>query len=108
MFCAFLTTCVPLVQMINNVFYCYRQIVLFNTIAGKAWQDCRVQVFGVLWSSKPDAEEMEHLFPFFSVLENTVHYAGYRNSLTLIALLLQFSLDRVTEMYHLQLLQALL
>lgn len=42
-----------------------------NTMAGKVWRGCRVQVFGVLWSSKPDAEEMEHLFPFFSVLENT-------------------------------------
>lgn len=71
LFCTLLTTYVPLVQLINNVFYCYRQTVLLNTIAGKAWQDCRVQVFGVLWSSKPDAEEMEHLFPFFSALENT-------------------------------------
>lgn len=71
LFCPLLTTHVPLVQLINNVFYCYRQTVLLNTIAGKAWRECKVQVFGVLWSSKPDAEEMEHLFPFFSVLENT-------------------------------------
>jgi len=71
LFCPLLTTHVPLAQLINNVFYCYRQPVLPNTIAGKAWRDCRVQVFGALWSSKPDAEEMEHLFPFFSVLENT-------------------------------------
>lgn len=66
-----LTTRVPLVQLINNVFYCSRQPVLPNIIAGKAWRDCKVQVFGALWSSKPDAEEMEHLFPFFPALENT-------------------------------------
>lgn len=40
-------------------------------MGGKTWLGCKVQVFGVLWSSKPDAEEMKHLFPFFSVLENT-------------------------------------
>lgn len=71
LFCPLLAAHVPLVQLINNVFYCYRQPVLPNTIADKTWRDCKVQVFGVLWSSKPDAEEMEHLFPFFSALENT-------------------------------------
>lgn len=71
LFCPLLTTRFPLVQLINNVFYCSRQPVLPNIIAGKAWRDCKVQVFGALWSSKPDAEEMEHLFPFFPALEDT-------------------------------------
>lgn len=107
MLCPLLTAHVPLVQVINNVFYCYRQPVLPNTIAGKAWRDCEVQVFGVLWSSKPDAVEMEHLFPFFSALENTA-LCGLQKQPEINSAAAAVFPDRVTGMYHLQLLQAAL
>lgn len=106
LFCPLLTTHVPLVQLINNVFYCYRQPVLPNTIAGKAWRDCKLQVLEYCGHPNQMLRRWSTCFPSFPHWR-IQHYAGYRNNLKLIALL-QFSLDRVTEMYHLQLLQALL
>lgn len=106
LFCPLLTTHVPLVQLINNVFYCYRQPVLPNTIAGKAWRDCRLQVLEYCGHPNQMLRRWSTCFPSFPHWR-IQHYAGYRNNLKLIALL-QFSLDRVTEMYPLQLLQALL
>lgn len=106
LFCPPLAAHVPLVRLINNVFYCYRQPVLLHTITGKTWRDCEVQVFGVLWSSKPDAEEMEHLFPFFLALENTaLCRLQKRPEINSAATVFPW---QGREMYHLQLLWAFL